>query len=307
MLNTTLMEYDVDEIHKRMLEGGEILKVRDNRTFHALVNSQDKDATLWFMSQILERPMKDIKKIIKIENSELKPLNLYDKGKIVDFIVSVGQDVVVVEMNNNNSGQNYIRNLFYTFHSILNKVEIGEKYDNVHGILVNLNWFNENECQLQKMPGVVEVKYPYPVIGKEEKESIIIVKNINLSFYDKMVYNGVKMKDFIWKLFTINKLEEIHDVKKNIKELSHYCSEIERLSSDKEYCMSIWSERIEENLSDLAVYNKGKEEGQKEGIIAGKREMIINMYQKEIPINVIAECAKLSKEEIQEIIASLKN
>lgn len=56
------------------------------------------------------------------------------------------------------------------------------------------------------MPGVTEIKYPYPIIGKEHENSIITVKNVNLSFFDKMMYNGVKMKDFLWKLFTINKL-----------------------------------------------------------------------------------------------------
>ncbi len=34
-----------------------------------------------------------------------RPLNHYDKGKTVNFIVSVGDDVVIVEMNNNNSGR----------------------------------------------------------------------------------------------------------------------------------------------------------------------------------------------------------
>ena len=34
----------------------------------------------------------------------------------------------------------------------------------------------------------------------------------------------------------------------------------------------------------------------------GKEEMIINMYNKEIPINIIAECANLTVEEVQDIL-----
>lgn len=34
--------------------------------------------------------------------------------------------------------------------------------------------------------------------------------------------------------------------------------------------------------------------------------MIINMYNKNIPIDTISECSNLSQEEVQEIIDSLK-
>ncbi len=306
-----------DEIKKELFEGGDLLKVKDNRTFHALINAQDKSATLWFMSKILERPIEEITSIIKIENNELKPLNRFDKGKTVDFMVSVGDDLVIVEMNNN-AGRDYTRNLYYTFHALLNKVEIGKKYSIRHGILVNLNWFNDNEKELQKMPGIVNIKYPYPKIGMEDKDNIIIVKNINLSFYDKKSYNGIVMKDFVWKLFTINKKDDIDDVGKNIKELDNYCKELERLSKDKEYCMNVWSERLEENLSNLSAYNNGKDEGEKigreEGIAIGKeegialqqRETVMKMYKKEIAINIIADCVNLSVDEVEKIINSFE-
>ena len=288
----------MSEIQKKVLEGGDILKIKDNRTFHALFNNQDKKATLWFMSQILQKRMDEIKEIIKIENNELKPLNHYDKGKTVDFIVSVGDDVVIVEMNNNNSGRDYTRNLFYTFHALLNKVEVGNKYTKKHGILINLNWFTNDNEKLKNMPGVTEIKYPYPIIGKEHEDSIIIVKNVNLSFYDKMMYNGVKMKDFLWKLFTINKLEEIQDVGKNIKELSHYCKEIERLSMSKEYCMTIWNETLEDKLSGITFYEDGKKDKE--------REMIINFFNNGVSLDVIAKSVNLSLSEVQNIINSNK-
>ena len=306
-----------DEIKKELFEGGDLLKVKDNRTFHALINAHDKSATLWFMSQILERPMEDIKSIIKIENNELKPLNRFDRGKTVDFMVSVGDDLVIVEMNNN-AGRDYTRNLYYTFHALLNKVEIGKKYSIRHGILVNLNWFNNNEKELQQMPGIKNIKYPYPKIGMEDKDNIIIVKNINLSFYDKKSYNGIVMKDFVWKLFTINKKDEIEDVGKNIKELDNYCKELKRLSKDREYCMNVWSERLEENLSNLSAYNNGKEEGEKigkeegekigreEGIAFQQKETVINMHRDQMSSELISKYVNLSVEEVEKIINSFE-
>jgi len=302
-MNTVLdNEILLKEIQKNVLEGKEIIKVKDNRTFHIVFNLQDEKAILWFMSQISERKMEDIQKIIQIENAELKPLNLYDKGKTVDFIVSVGDDVIVVEMNNNNTGRDYTRNLFYTFHALLNKVEIGGKYKRRHGILVNLNWFTDNKDYSKNISGVTEVKYPYPVLGQETNDNIITVKNVNLSFYDNVVYNGVNMKDFVWKLFTIDKLEDIRDVKEHIEELSHYCNELERLSMDKEYCMTVWNERLEENLQGITFY----EDGKKDGEANAKKEIIIKMYNKNIDISSIADFVDLSPDEIQKIIDSEK-
>ena len=120
------------------------------------------------------------------------------------------------------------------------------------------------------------------------------------------------MKDFVWKLFTINKKDEIEDVGKNIKELDNYCKELKRLSKDKEYCMNVWSERLEENLSNLSAYNNGKEEGEKIGIAIGKeegiafqqKETVMKMYKKEIAIDVIADCVNLPVNEVEKIINS---
>lgn len=162
-------------------------------------------------------------------------------------------------------------------------------------------------CICKHMPGITEVKYPYPIIGMEEKDSIIKVKNINLCFYDKKRYNGVVTKDFVWKLFTINKVSDIQDVSKNVKELSHYCKEIERLSKDKEYCMNVWSERLEKNLSNLSAYNDGKEEGIAIGEANQKKDIVIKMHNENININTIARCVNLSKEEVEKILGSLKD
>ena len=249
---------EIETCVKEVLEGGEVLKIKDDRTFKILWNTNNKEATTWLMSQILNRPMQDIKKVINLTNNELKPLNLYDKQKTVDFIVDLDDEIVVVELNNNNTGRDYTRNLFYTFHALLNKVERGDKYNHVHGYLINLNWFDNKYKKLQKMEGETIIEYPYPLIGEEKEKSIITVKNINLSFYDNLAYNGIKMKDFLWKLFTIDKLEDLHDVESNIDELKDYCKELERLSKDKEYCVMVWSEKLEKNLSNLAEYNDGR-------------------------------------------------
>ena len=319
-----------------VLEGGDILKIKDDRTFKILFNSLNTDAINWFMSKMLDKPIDKVKGRLKEKNTALKPLNLNDKGKYVDFLVEVDNDLVVVELNNNSEREfDYTRNLYYTFHALLNQIEKGEKYHRIHALLVNLNWYKENE-DISGIKPVEIIKYPYPRIGYENKESIITVKNINLSFFDKVEYNGVEMKDFLWKLFTINKSSCLEDVKSNIKELKDYCSELKRISGSEEYCMHVWSDRLEKafnidyqngkengfelgkeegirlgkeegiKLGKEAGIKLGKEEGIKlgkeEGIIEGKKEIVINLYQKEIPVDTISEYTNLTIDEIKNII-----
>ncbi len=319
MINSIYEEEIINQKIQEVLEGGEVLRIKDDRTFKLMFNNRYPDFLKWFMENLLERK---IDSVIVVENNELSPINIYDKKKTVDCIVEVDKEVIIVELNNSNSGIDYTRNLLYTFHALLNKVGRSGKYKEMHGILVNMNWFTEDRSKYVNMPGVVEIHYPYPKIGYEKEKDIITVKNINLSFYSKMRYNGVKMKDFLWKLFTINKIEELHDIKENIQELSAYCKELERLSHDKEYCMMIWSEEIEKNLQEMKAYNIGYDEGEDKGIQQGiqegiekgiqegieknRQEMVINMHNKNIPLETIGECANLSISEVEKIIENNK-
>ena len=294
MIKERLTEEEIyEQKRKDVLEGGEILKVKDDRTFKLMFNNGQEEFLKWFMSNLLERNVDRV----YVENNELAPLNIYDKKKMVDCIVEIGNELIIVELNNNNSGIDYTRNLLYTFHALLNKVKKGGKYHEMHGYLVNLNLFTKDN-KYYDMQGLTEITYPYPKIGFENIKNIITIKNVNLSFYSNVRYNGIKMKDFLWKLFTIDKLDELHDVKENISELKRYCNEIERLSHDKEYVMEMWDEQIEKNLQEMALYGRGYDEG----VEKAQKEMIINMYNDNVSIDVIAKYSNLTMEEVQEII-----
>ena len=90
--------------------------------------------------------------------------------------------------------------------------------------------------------------------------------------------HDVDKRDIVWKLFTLNKKDELKELANHEKMLNNYLKKIERLSKDKEYCRMIWDERIEENLRNHDAYETGKHEGK----IEGKIQMIINMYYKEV-------------------------
>ena len=72
----------------------------------------------------------------------------------------------------------------------------------------------------------------------------------------------------------------------------------------------VWDERIENNLRKYEAYTSGKDEGIQEGIEKGiqegiekkQKEMILNMYKDNLPIETISKYANLSISKVEEII-----
>ena len=117
MINNKILEEEiVNQRMKEVLEGGEILKIKDDRTFKLIFNNNQPEFIKWFISNLLER---EIDNVFVYENNELAPLSFYDKKKTVDFIVEIGDELIIVELNNSNSGIDYTRNLLYTFHALM--------------------------------------------------------------------------------------------------------------------------------------------------------------------------------------------
>ena len=142
-----------------------------------------------------------------------------------------------------------------------------------------------------------------------KNEDLITIKNINLSYFNKICYNEEVKKDFVWKIFTIENMKDLEKLSKKVPELKSYCEEIKRLSKDKEYCKMVWNEQIEENLRkavELEMLEDAKDEGiakgKAEGKVETKKELVINFFKKKIPIETIADCSNLSISEVKKIV-----
>ena len=122
--------------------------------------------------------------------------------------------------------------------------------------------------------------WEYPSLKKDKPNYFVKFINVNLFKIQQICYNEINKKDLVWKLFTLNKKEELKEYVNKEKMLINYKNKIERLSKDREYCRMIWDERIEETLRRHDDYFNGKYEG----IEQNRMEMIINMYKKNINI-----------------------
>ena len=303
-----------------ILKEDEILEIKSDRLFHDLWNEHEMDTIEWTVMQILNCSYEDIHGKVRVGNIRLTNLSKDDKQKYVDLVVYYKETITVIELNNNAS-TNYLRNVLYTLNTVNNSFIEGDGYTDkrVRGILVNLNWF-KNDQYKDKIKSKEEIIYGYPINGEEDKDYLLKIININLDYFSKLLYNKTKESDILWKLFTINKKSDLEKIVSKEKMLSNYENKIKRLSQDKEYCKMVWDERIERNLRAQQEYFDGKQEGLKEGkekgIIEGKKEgiiegilknkkdMVINLNNNGVSIDIISKSTGLSKEEIQKIIKS---
>ena len=135
------------------------------------------------------------------------------------------------------------------------------------------------------------------------------IVNINLDYYKKESYNGKCDKDVLYKLITRTSKKKLKEIVGNEKELENYYKKMDHLSHDKEYCRMIWDERLEENLKEQEILyriDKAKKEASEqahaEGKEQNKKEMILKMHSKNIPIETISECSSLTIDEVNDII-----
>lgn len=231
-----------------------------------------------------------ISKILKVDYNlldgkiELLPLKtpnrkIGEKKCERDILVSVKHDEVyniVLELNVRNGFYQSIivRNLYYTFQNAGHTLIEGESYSNMpYTFLINFNTFFINRRQ------------------RNVFEEFLLQDKYGLVLSEK------------YKIFNIN-IEECHKLWYH----NDYQGKFESYEEDLMLlCASMMVEKEEDFREILAMIQMKTEikelmEGMKEGTLNTKKEMIINMYQENIPIEVISKCTNLSINEIHQFI-----
>lgn len=216
-------------------------------------------------------------------------------------------DYILIELNNNFNGY-YLRNLLYAFNIALGQVQKGEGYEKYRGIeptiiLVNLNWYKE-KANIEKIPGKREqfLRKPDGFVEESENNYILKIININLDYYAKLSHNEINGRDKLWKLLTINDKRDLDLIVKNENMLIKYQNKLTDLSSNMEYREYIMNSEIEKVLEEDRKYRDGLVDGRYEGMIEGKKEMVINLWKNGVAIDIISKSSGLTITEIQSII-----
>ena len=288
-------------INEIVLKEDEILEIRGNRIFKDLFNEYEMDTIEWLVMKILNCKYEDIHGKVKVGGTDSPNLSKDDKGKLLDLIVYYDNKIIDIELNNN-SGLEYTRNANYITNRVITDNLIGEDYSKkTQGILVNLNWY-KLKSDIENIDKVVEITWDYPSLKKDKPNYFVKFINVNLFKIQQICYTDIKEEELVWKLFTLNKKEDLKKIVNQEKMLNNYQKKLERLSKSKEYCRMIWDERIDEKLRNHDAYETGKDEGFMNGVEQNKTEMIINFYQNGASLELISKSSGLSIKEIEKII-----
>ena len=304
-----------------------LLLIKNDIVFKDMFNENQMDTLEWIVMKLLDAKYEDIHGKVVVKTSVLPHTYQQERDKTVDLLVDYNGNDILIELNNNFTG-NYMRNLLYAFNIISNHYNKGIKNveivkNKTKIILVNLNWHHKNYNH-KKVEGKQEVFLEYPEYNYHDY--LIKIINVNLDFYYELCYHNIKESDKLWKLFTIENEEDLDSLVKEEELLLGHQRKLLYLSDNEEYKKMIMNEDIERNaLIEQEygyAYHEGEESGIKKGIEQGiekgikegiekgsintKKEIVLEMYRKDLPLDIISDCTGLSIDEINNIIQEMK-
>ena len=113
-----------------------------------------------------------------------------------------------------------------------------------------------------------------------------------------------KQEDKLYKLLTIKDEKELENFTEEEKLLNTYTKKLIDLSKNDSYREVIMDSVIEENAIKQELFLFGKHEGKVEGKHEEKEEIVLNMYRKNLTLDLISEITGLSINEVKKIIES---
>jgi len=286
----------------------EILQIRNDTIFHDVFNGEDMNTLEWMVMHILGCSYEEVHGKVTIGNIRLTRVSKKDKNKYLDLIVEYNDEKVILELNNNFHGV-YTRNIIYAATVLINNYKINDDksldddyYKNVVKVLlINLNWYPSKK-KGKKTPGKTIYEIPYAEFNKNDY--LLKIINVNLDYFDKLCYDDVSESDKLYKLLTIKSKKELMEIRKKEKLLEYYSDKLIDLSSDEKYKEVIMDKRVEKNIEKQTAYLVGKNDGIEQGIEKSKKEMAINLFNRNVSLDIISESSGLTIEEVKKLINS---
>jgi len=277
----------------------ELLQVKYDTLFHDLFNENEMQTLEWVVMQVLDCKYEDIKGRVEVKNIRKPKVSKNEKEKYVDLIVNYKEERLIFELNFNFKG-NYTRNLMYALNELLGFFDKDDEtyYKRIaRVILVNLNWFYKgNDFGLPK-----KQVFELPYANYKKQGYILKVINVNLDSFNNLCYNQVDECDKLYKLLTVKTKEDLTNLVKDEKMLKSYSNKLINLSKNNEYKEKIMNERIERNLAKQEGYFEGVEDG----TLEKEKQIVMNMYNKNLTLKDISEFTGLNVSEVESIIQEI--
>jgi len=211
---------------------------------------------------------------------------------------------IIVELNQHFNGV-YVRNFLFGMNQLQNNYSLGSGnyYKEItRVIVVNLNWY-DGKTGKKIVPKKI---YEIPYSDDDGDGFLFKMLNVNLDYYSKVCYDKLDVKDKLYKLLTIKEKDELLKIVKEEKMLDRYSKKLIDLSSDDNYVEDIMSEEMEEFIEQHTMYRSGLKEGIEQGTQEKQKEIVLNMFNNNLSLKMIANCTNLTIDEIKKIVNSTK-
>ncbi len=305
-----------------------VIPMTYDKIFKSVLTSKDtRNYLISIINEITGIPKEVLKDDMKFKNSEMPVSGASEKKKILDLIVDIKDCVINLEMN-----KYYYEGLVDRNHEYISKIrEALIKEGDDYSYLKKVIQINFDDYNIYKPDKRAIIKFEMmDETGIKEGVNIesyhVILPNVKEKYYNEGIKDGIIGKLVIMMMEDSKELEKI--IKENM-ELRPVGKKIMELSKDEE--MQGWYDeeehqrKVRNSIISTGIrkgWNKavkeGKEqglkegikqgikqgktqgikEGIKEGIEEGKKEIAINMLNKNMDVKTISEVTGLSKEEI---------
>ena len=283
--------------NKQIIEEKPLLQPKIDVVFQSLFNKDNIKITKSFVEALLE------KKIETIEINSDKDLireKPEDKLGILDLELDINnKEKIDVEIQLSKRADFIKRILWYLTRMYSKQIKKGDKYKDLKRVvLVAIIDFTLEETKEFK-----EMETIWKLIETKNREKILTeeieVRIIELSKAEEMYKKNKENEKAQWMLVINNpNSEEVKEIMKENKDIEECIVKVKELTEDEKLeRLAFLRERARMDEESL------KDEGFEEGIKAGLKTMIINLYSiANMPIEQIAKVSEMSEEEVKKII-----
>ena len=278
--------YVLKEIKK-----GDKIPIVSDTMFQVMINNEErKKYASYLISLALNKDYKEINESIIFVNNKLDKEKEIEKGRTVDFVCIIDNEIIGIEMNNNGSKTMLERNISYASDLYKSKMIKGRAYEYQKVVQININNFTFADHDEP-----VET-YSLRNESKEELTDKIKFIHIYLPNIRKKDYNEINKLEQLLLVFNEDK-ETSKMIAKGDEIMEEYIED-SLVASESDEIIGLYDKELhleKLRLSDI-------EEAKGEGIEQGKIEIINNMLDKGLDIDTISDYIGISKEEIEKLI-----
>ena len=272
-----------------------IIPLTSNTMFKELCGKEEnKEVLSYILSNYLDISYNLVYDNIVHLNTSLGIDHIKDYKYNTDIIVSLNDIIINLEMNK--KFWEGIKNRNFSYITGI----VGKQYESGKGknqfkkikkhIQINLNNYNEPENRKIQILKLKDIE-------TNEEIELLEIHNVNLEVIKNECYNkDVSELTGIEKISRFLLSETNEDIKGVIGEMDEILDKVMALSND-ERLIGLYNEEELAQAREEGRYLAGVDDG----IVQSKREVVINMLNKDYDINEISEITKLTIEEIEKI------